>query len=158
MKTETGEVRVNGITTFLPALCLFALLFAENIRYWRTDEHHSTAWDIVMVLSVSIAALITVYEAVRWRNWRIILSEDSVTIRKAFGPAVLYPRDNIQWDVMKVNNGIACVRLYDLASKKRLVRAREDWKNVRLLFSLEHFGPMISQDEIIWFNELRLKK
>jgi hypothetical protein len=58
---------------------------------------------------------------------------------------------------MKVNNGIACVRLYVLASKKRLVRAREDWKNVRLLFSLEHFGPM-SQNEIIWFNELRLKK
>lgn len=132
------------------------------------DVHHKLGWVVYFLLTLTYAAVYIAYEALRSRNWRVILSEDTVTIRNSFGREKQYPREQVQWTIGPSEEdrgggwGVLSVdrfnvRLRLISSGKRLAKVREYSDNVQILFSLEHFGPM-SQNEIIWFNKLRLKK
>ena len=166
MKVETGEIRdkLNG-----PRFAKW--IFPFPFYLWAIslmDVHHKLGWVVYFMLTLTYAAVYIAYEALRNRNWRVILSEDTVTIRNSFGREKQYPREQVQWDIgpseeSRGNAGGVLgvetfnVRLRLVSSGKRLAKVREYSDNVQILFSLEHLGPM-SQNEIIWFNKLRLKK
>ena len=146
-KTETGEVRDGGadIKWLTASICLFVIL---SVFSWIRGETWNTDFTVFFASFLGILHFFTAYMILRRRNWRIILSENTVTIRSSFGRERRFPRDDVRWRILIPWGARKFhVVLYDYSTKKQLSRVPADRNNVRLLFELHHFGPMTPEEK-----------
>ena len=140
----TGEIRDSGKSIKYSVLCL--LLFC--IISWFAWDKTDVGYNIFIVFVLCFFVILNTYLIVRRCKWRITLLDDSVIIHRTIGHKIELDKDTVRWRVcIPIGSRIYHVFLYDYSTKKRLISIPLDWNNVTLLFQLNHFGPMTSDEK-----------
>lgn len=141
---KTGEVRASGkdLKFIIFGFLLFAVLGGLA---WDTESISFCVYVVILLVFLfSLAA----YMLLRWKNWRIILTDEVVIIRGTFGQKQVFPRDNVRWIItIPWGSRINHVQLYNYTTGKRLGNIPLDWINVNILFYLPHYGPMTPEEK-----------
>lgn len=141
---KTGEVRASGkdLKYIIFGFLLFSVLGGLA---WDTEN---ISFCVYVVIQLVILFSLVVYMLLRWKNWRIILSDEVVIIRGTFGQKKEFPRDNVRWIItIPWGSRIYHLQLYNYPTGKQLGKIPLDWINVNILFNLTHYGPMTPEEK-----------
>ncbi|MBQ0134022.1 MAG: hypothetical protein KBS46_02645 [Clostridiales bacterium] len=137
-------VRASGkdIKYLALALLLFLLMGAIG---WGADDFRYVLYYIVFIVVPLLYAML--HMILRYYQWKIILSQDSVFLYGTFGRVKQYPRGTVRWIlIIPWGSRTYHIQLYEYSTRKKLVSVPLDWINVKVLFDLPHFGPMSSDE------------